>query len=110
MLDPGYSFDTEFAGSRLFDGPGYIGISFSSDKLTSGQVFITNDIRAFYEKQIRQDCQGTELSDEVIGQYVHEKLIRFSKANTVFGKIADADLNILEQLKNGTVINKIRFQ
>ena len=109
MLDPGYSFDTEFADSRIFDRPGYIGIS-SSDKLTSGQFFITNDIHAFYEKQIRQDCQETEISDEAIGQYVHEKLIKFSKTNTVFGRIADEDLVMLEQLKSGTVINKIRFQ
>ena len=110
MGNPGYSFDTEFADSRLFDGPGYMGISLFSDELTSGQVFITNDIHAFYEKQIRQDCQGTEISDEAIGQYVHEKIIRFSKGNTVFGKIADEDLDMLELLNKGTVINRIRFQ
>ena len=110
MAAPGYSFDTEFSDSQLFYGPGYIGISFSSDEQTFGHVFITNDIHAFYEKQIRQDCQGTDISDETIGQYVHEKIIRFSKANTVFGKIADEDLDMLELLNKGTIINTIRFQ
>ena len=105
----GYSFDTEFDDSRLFDGPGYIGIRFA-DGQTLGQLFITNDIRALFERQIRQDCLGTDISDETIGQYVHEKIIRFSKANTVFGRITDEDMDKLEQLNTGTVINKIRFQ
>ena len=60
--------------------------------------------------QIRNDCPGTDISDETIGQYVLEKIIRFSKANTVFGRIADEDLDKLEQLNKGTVINKVRFQ
>ena len=60
--------------------------------------------------QIRQDCQGRDISDEAIGKYVHEKIIRFSKENTVFGRIADEDLDKLDQLNKGTVINKVRFQ
>ena len=63
-----------------------------------------------YEKQIRQDCQETWISDEAIGKFVHEKIIRFSKANTVLGIIADEDMEKLEQLNKGTVINKIHFQ
>ena len=109
MAAPGYSFDTEFDDSRIFDGPGYIGISFS-DGQTFGQMFVTDDIQTFYEKQIRRDCKRTDISDEAIGQYVHEKIIRFSKANTVFGRIADEDMDKFEQLNKGTVINKIRFQ
>ena len=109
MAAPGYSFDTEFDDSRIFDGPGYIGISFS-DGQTFGQMFVTDDIQTFYEKQIRRDCKRTDISDEAIGQYVHEKIIRFSKANTVFGRIADEDLYKLNQLNKGTIINKIRFQ
>ena len=107
---PGYRFDPEFDDSRIFDGPGFIGISFSSDEQDFGQIFITNDIRAFYEKQIRQDCQGMDISDEAIKKYVHEKIVRFSKENTVFGRIADEDLDALEQLNKGSVIKKICFQ
>ena len=106
---PGYSFAAEFDDSRLFDGPGYIGISFSADDQSSGQIFITNDIPAVYENRIQQDCQGTEISDDAVGQYVHDKNIRFSKANTVFGKIADEDLDRLELLNRGTVLNRISF-
>ena len=106
---PGYSFDAEFDASRLFDGPGYIGFSFSEGQ-TFGRIFFTNDVQAVYEMQIRQDCQGRDISDEAIGQYVNEKIIRFSKADTVFGRIADEDLDKLEQLNKGTVINGIRFQ
>ena len=51
-----------------------------------------------------------DISDETIGQYVQEKIIRFSKENTVSGKISDEDLDMLDQLKSGTVINRIRFQ
>ena len=109
MASPGYSFDAEFDDSRLFDGPGYFGISFT-DGQTFGRIFITNDVHAVYEMQIRHDCPGTDISDETIGQYVLEKIIRFSKSNTVFGKIADEDMDKLEQLNKGTVINKIRFQ
>ena len=109
MAAPGYSFDAEYDDSHLFDGPGYIGIRFA-DGQASGKLYITNDIRAFYERQIRQDCPGTDISDETIGQYVHEKIIRFSKANTVFGRITDEDMDKLEQLNKGTVIKKIRFQ
>ena len=109
MAAPGYSFDVEFDDSRLFDGSGYIGFSFSEGQ-SFGRIFITNDIHAVYEMQIRQDCQGRDISDEAIGQYVHEKIIRFSKGNTVFGRIADEDLDKLEQLNKGTVINRIRFQ
>ena len=110
MAAPGYSFDVEFDDLQIFDGAGYIGIGFSSDEQTFGRLFITNDIHAFFEKQSRQDCQGTDISDEAIGQYVHEKIIRFSKANTVFGRIADEDMDKIEQLNKGTVINKISFQ
>ena len=106
---PGYSFDAEFDDSHLFDGPGYIGINFS-DGQTFGQFFITNDINAIYEMPIRQDCQGRDISDEAIGQYVHEKIIRFSKSNTVFGRFADEDMDKLEQINKGAVINKIQFQ
>ena len=60
--------------------------------------------------QIRQDCQERDISDEAIDKYVNEKIIRFSKADTVFGRIADEDLDKLEQLNKGTVINGIRFQ
>ena len=56
------------------------------------------------------DCQGMDISDEAIGQYVHEKLVRFSKENTVFGRISDEDLDKIEQLNRRTVVNKIRFQ
>ena len=110
MTAPGYSFDAEFDDSRLFDGSGFIGIGFSSDENSFGQIFITNDIRGFYEKQIRKDCPETEISDNVIRHYVHEKIIRFSKVNTVFGKIVNEDLDMLEQLNKGMVINRIRFQ
>ena len=109
MAAPGYSFDAEFDDSRLFDGPGYIGISFSEGQ-TFGRIFFTNDVQAVYEMQIRQDSQERNISDEVIDKYVNEKIIRFSKANTVFGRIADEDLDKLEQLNKGTVINKVRFQ
>ena len=109
MAAPGYSFDTEFDDSRIFDGPGYIGISFS-DGQTFGQMFVTDDIQTYYEKQIRQDCLETDISDKAIAQYVHEKIIRLSNANTVFGRIADDDMDKFEQLNKGTVINKIRFQ
>ena len=105
----GYSFDAEFDDSRLFDGPGYIGISFS-DGQTFGRIIITNDVHAYYEKQIRKDSQERDISDETIEQYVHEKIIRFSKANTVFGRIMDKDLDKLDLLNKGTVINKIRLQ
>ena len=106
---PGYSFTAEFDDSRLFDGPGYIGISFSEGQ-TFGRIFFTNDVLAVYEMQIRQDCQERDISDVAIGKYVHEKIIRFSKADTVFGRIADEDLDKIEQLNKGTVINRIRFQ
>ena len=106
---PGYSFDAEFDDSHLFDGPGYIGINFS-DGQTFGQFFITNDINAIYEMQIRQDCQETDISDDAILQYVREKIIRFSKANTVFGRISEEDFDKLDQLNKGTVINHISFQ
>ena len=106
---PGYSFDAEFDASRLFDGPGYIGFSFSEGQ-TFGRIFFTNDVLAVYEMQIRQDCQERDISDVAIGKYVHEKIIRFSKADTVFGRIADEDLDKIEQLNKGTVINRIRFQ
>ena len=110
MAAPGYSFDVEFNNSQLFDGPGYVGISFSSDEQSFGRIFITNDVQANYEKQIRRDSQETEISDEAIEQYVHEKIIRFSKANTVFGRIMDEDLDTLDLLNKGTVIKNIRFQ
>ena len=106
---PGYSFDAEFDASRLFDGPGYIGFSFSEGQ-TFGRIFFTNDVQTVYEMQIRQDCRGRDISDEAIDKYVNEKIIRFSKADTVFGRIADEDLDKLEQLNKGTVINGIRFQ
>ncbi len=109
MAAPGYSFDVEFDDSRLFDGPGYIGIS-SSDGQTFSRIFITNDVHAVYEMQIMQDSQRRDISDETVGKYVHEKIIRFSKSNTVFGRIADEDMDKLEQLNKRTVINRIRFQ
>ncbi len=109
IATPGYSFDAEFDDSRLFDGPGYIGISFS-DGQTFGRIFITNDVHAYYEKQIRKDSQERDISDETIGKYVQDKITRFSKANTVFGRIMDKDLDKLDLLNKGTVINKIRLQ
>ncbi len=109
LASPGYSFDAEFDDSRISNGTGYIGIGFGSGQ-TFGRLFITNDIPAFYERQIRQDSQERDIPDDVIGKYVHEKIIRFSKANTVFGRIADEDLDKLDQLNKGTVIKKIRFQ
>ena len=109
MAAPGYSFDVEFDESRLFDGSGYIGFSFSEGQ-SFGRIFITNDIHAIYEMQIRQDCQETDISDDAILQYVREKIIRFSKANTVFGRISEEDFDKLDQLNKGTVINHISFQ
>ncbi len=109
MAAPGYSFDTEFDDSRIFDGPGYIGIGFGSGQPLD-RIFITNDVHAVYEMQIRRDSQETDISDMAIGKYVHEKIIRFSKANTVFGRITDEDLDKLDQLNKGTVINKIHIQ
>ena len=109
MAAPGYSFDVEFDDSRLFDGSGYIGFSFSEGQ-SFGRIFITNDIHAIYEMQIRQDCQETDISDDAILQYVREKIIRFSKANTVFGRISEEDFDKLDQLNKGTVINHISFQ
>ena len=109
MASSSYSFDAEFDDSRLFDGPGYLGISFAGGQ-TFGRIFITNDVHAVYEMQIRHDCPGKDISDMTIGQYVLEKIIRFSKSNTVFGKIADEEMDKLEQLNKGTVIHRIHFQ
>ncbi len=109
MAISGYSFDAEFDDSRLFDGPGYIGISFV-DGQPFDRIFITNDVHEIYEKQIRKDSQCRDISDETIGKYVHDKIIRFSKDNTVFGRIMDEDLDKLNLLNKGTVINKIRLQ
>ena len=109
VATPGYSFDTEFDDSLLFDSPGYIGISFSEGR-SFGRIFITKDVNAVYEIQIRQDSQKRDISDEAIGKYVHEKIIRLSKANTVFGRITDEDLDKLDILNKETVIKNIRFQ
>ena len=44
-----------------------------------------------------------------IDKYLNDKLARFSKTNTVFGRVIDDDLEKLLLLKNGIVINSIEI-
>ncbi len=107
--NPGYSFDPEYSETRLFDGPGYVGFDGSASDQDAGRFFITGDIRQYFEEKIRSDSGGMDVSDDAVMEYITEKIIRFSKTNSVFGRVFDEDVEKLMLLDNGTVINNIRI-
>lgn len=104
---PGYGIGIEFDENSLFDGPGYIGFDGSKLNENAGRFFITNDIRSYFENRIRQDIGSRDISEEAIRKYADEKIIRYSRKNTVFGRILEEDMDKLNLLKNGTLIRNI---
>lgn len=104
---PGYGIGIEFDENRLFEGPGYIGFDGSQLNENAGRFFITNDIRSYFENRIMQDIGSRDISEEAIRKYAEEKIIRFSRRNTVFGRILEEDMDKLNLLKNGTLIRNI---
>ena len=104
--NPGYGLYAEYNGTRLFDGPGYIGFDGSSEQ-NAGRFFITGDISRYFEEKTRSGLNGMAVPDEAVSKYVADKVIRFSKMNTVFGRVIDEDREKLTLLKDGTVIEKV---
>ena len=105
----GYSIGIEFDESRLFDGPGYIGLERSLADGNAGRFFITNDIRSYFEERIRQDAGSRDIPEDTIRKYADGKIVRYSEKNTVFGRVLDEDMDKLDLLKNGAVIRKIEI-
>ena len=105
---PGYYFATEYDESRLFDGTGYLGMANSGRDKNGGQYFITYDFYQYYTDKIREDSAVLDIDESKIEEYVAEKIQKFSKAYTVFGKVVDEDLPLLEQLEEGMMIYDIK--
>ena len=107
--DPGYRIENGTGEYTLADGAGYIGIQNSSNGRNAGSFFITYNIPAFFKASIDLGIEERNIPDEAKDKYLKNKLARFSKANTIFGRVADDDLEKLLLLKNGVVINSIKI-
>ena len=107
--DPGYRIENGTGEYTLADGAGYIGIQNSASGRNAGSFFITYDIPAYFKAGIAQEIEDEDIAEEVIDQYLRDKLARFSKTNTVFGRVVNDDLEKLLLLKNGVVINSIKI-
>ena len=104
---PGYYFTTEFDESHLFDGVGFIGMANSGRNKNGGQFFITYDFHEYYTNRIKEDSEKIDIDETKIDEYVDEKILKFSKAYTVFGKVIEEDLELLNELEQGMKINNI---
>ena len=107
--DPGYRIKNKYSEYRVADGTGYIGIQNSASGQNAGSFFITYDIPAYFETGIQQHIGDGDIPEEVIDQYLKDKAARFSKTNTLFGRVIVDDLEKLDHLKNGVVINRIEI-
>ncbi len=108
VVEPGYSFDIEYDRSKTIDGPGFIGIDSSSFEQNPARFFITDNIRGYYEQRIREDCSGLGITEEAFDKYVDEKILRFSKANTIFARIVDRDIQkMIQHLEDLNIIDII---
>ena len=107
--DPGYRIDDGSGEYLPADGAGYIGIQNCASGQNAGSFFITYDIPAYFRNGIEQGIEDADIPEEAIDKYLNDKLARFSKTNTVFGRVIDDDLEKLLLLKNGIVINSIEI-
>ena len=107
--DPGYRIDDGSGEYLPVDGAGYFGIQNCASGQNAGSFFITYDIPAYFRNGIEQGIEDADIPEEAIDKYLNDKLARFSKTNTVFGRVIDDDLEKLLLLKNGIVINSIEI-
>ena len=104
--NPGYSIAKEHGQEKIVDGPGYIGISDSS--YNAGSFFITYDLPAYYKAKALKDIGDKKIEESMVDKYAEEKMIRFSKYNTIFGRIIQDDMERISLLNNGTGIIDIK--
>ena len=105
--NPGFSFNSRSVFGQQFHGSGYVGFACSLSICNSGSFFITNDIEKYYMEKIQQDTADWDLPEETILQYVQEKVLRFSKQNTIFGQVTEADLEKLDLLHGTAVVKRV---
>ena len=107
--NPGFSFTPQSDFRQQFHGSGFVGFACSQSICNSGSFFIMNDIEDHYLGKIRQDTADWDFPEETIRQYVQEKVLRFSKQNTIFGQVTKADLEKLDLLHGTAVVKRVRI-
>lgn len=108
--DPGYSFPREYDGSRIFDGAGYVGLIGLDNGQAGSNFFITNDISYVFESEIRQNIGDRAVPENAVKQYAEYKTDRFSRENTVMGRITEGDMEKIDKLRDVTEIIRISIR
>ena len=104
----GYYIADENLNSGAFKEPGAVAMANTGAGKNSSQFFIANDLSAFYEDSIK--AKGEELSAEKLAEKVADKISAMDSRYSVFGRVAEGSMDVLQQIDDGTVIDSIDIE
>ncbi len=110
---PGYYFKTE-TSDLSYGEAGLVGMAATKTDRNGSQFFITSDLKTYYENSVKSKNDkadaASKLSDADIESRVQEKLDIMKNTYTIFGKVTEDSLPIVQKLTKDSVVNSIKIE
>ena len=104
----GYYIADENLNSGGFNEPGAVAMANTGADMNSAQFFIAMDLDAYFRKAV--SALGEELAEEELDAKVASKIDALNARYSVFGRVAEASMEILPLIDASTVINSVDIE
>lgn len=104
----GYFIDNENLDNGGFDEPGAVAMASNSNGQNSSQFFIAMDLNAYYRTDAAN--KNPDMPEEELAAKAAEKVGKLNARYSVFGRVTEESLAVLDLIDTSTVIESIDLE